>query len=275
MARRLLAPRTPWRANFPPIIGHTSYRVMRDHANYRAAKDGIDNDAALDLVYELLSDEKVEQMRLSLGGTLPTVVAVHAEELSGRNKIPMAYGKVLAEALGLKVEPQIVQASVANHGGSLSIYHRLVSPAIFDGPVTLGAEYLIVDDTCAAGGTLANLKGFIEMNGGVVVAMSVVALGKAGASYWIALADSTLGRLKYRHRGLDALWREEFGFGIDTLTEGEAGHLLKAPSVGVIRDRLASARRDLDINGDGSADERESGKRDDDETTACEPATHI
>jgi len=248
---------------------------MRDHTNYRAAKDGVDNDAALDLAYELLNDEKIEQIRLSLDGTLPSVVAVHAEELRGRNKIPMAYGKVLAEALGLTVEARIVQASVANHGGSPSIYHRLVSPATFDGPVTPGAEYLIVDDTCAAGGTLANLKGFIEINGGVVVAMSVVALGRDASPYWIALADSTLGRLTYRRRGLDALWREEFGCGVETLTEGEAGHLLKAPSVGVIRDRLASARRDLDITGDGSPDERESGERDDDEAAACEPATHI
>lgn len=275
MVRRLLAPRTPWRTNFPPVIGQTSYRVMRDHTNYRAAKDGVDNDAALDLAYELLNDEKIEQIRLSLDGTLPSVVAVHAEELRGRNKIPMAYGKVLAEALGLTVEARIVQASVANHGGSPSIYHRLVSPATFDGPVTPGAEYLIVDDTCAAGGTLANLKGFIEINGGVVVAMSVVALGRDASPYWIALADSTLGRLTYRRRGLDALWREEFGCGVETLTEGEAGHLLKAPSVGVIRDRLASARRDLDITGDGSPDERESGERDDDEAAACEPATHI
>ena len=195
MARRLLAPRTLWRANFPPVIGQTSYGVMRNHTNYRAAKDGVDNDAALDLAYELLSNEKVEQIWRSLRGTLPRVVPVHAEELTGRNKIPMAYAKVLAEALGLTVEPQIVQSSVANHGGSPSIYHRLVSPPIFDGPVNPGTGYLIVDDTCAAGGTLANLKGFIEINGGMVLAMSVVALGRAGDPYWISLADSTLARL--------------------------------------------------------------------------------
>src|SRR5882672_10361349 len=133
MVRRLLAPRTPWRTNFPAIIGQTSYRVMRDHMNYRAAKDGIDNEAALTLVYELMSDEKIEQIQLSLGDTLPKVVAVHAEELTGRNKIPMAYAKILAAALGLTVEARIVQASVANHGGSPSIYHRMVSPATFDG----------------------------------------------------------------------------------------------------------------------------------------------
>jgi len=247
---------------------------MREHAGYRAAKDGVDNDAALALAYGLLSDEKVDQIRRFLDGSLPRVVAVHAEELTGRNKIPMAYGKVLAEALGLTVEPRIIQASVANHGGSPSIYHRLVSPATFDGPVTPGAEYLIVDDTCAAGGTLANLKGFIEINGGGVVAMSDVALGRDAAPYWISLADSTLGRLTYRRRGLDALWRGEFGCGVETLTEGEAGHLLKAPSVDAIRARLASARRDLDVDGDGPPDERATKERDDDEAIACEPATH-
>jgi len=52
---------------------------MRDHVNYRVAKDGIDNEAALTLVYELMSDKKIEQIRLSLDGTLPKVVAVRAE----------------------------------------------------------------------------------------------------------------------------------------------------------------------------------------------------
>jgi predicted RNA methylase len=42
---------------------------------------------------------------------------------------------------------------------------------------------------------------------------------------------------------LEQFWQEQFGHGLDTLTQGEAGHLLKAPSLDSIRDRLAQGRR--------------------------------
>jgi hypothetical protein len=244
------APRTPWPPNFPAVIGQTSYQAMRNHAFYPAAKAGISNEAAISLVFDCVSEAGTDRLREILGPTSPIVVAVHAEESAGRNKIPIAYAEVLADALGLVTEPGIVQSSVANHSGARSIYHRMVSQPTFAGPVQLGSAYLLVDDTCAAGGTLANLKGYIEQAGGSVVAMSVLALARHDHPYWISLAGSTLARLCYKHPDLDSVWKREFGCGIDTLTEGEAGHLLKAPSVDLIRNRLADARRDLDIERD-------------------------
>lgn len=52
-------------------------------------------------------------------------------------------------------------------------------------------------------------------------------------------------------RGLASLndyLQEEFGFGIDSLTQGEAGHLRAAPSLDAIRDRIAEARRQASIS---------------------------
>jgi hypothetical protein len=247
--------RHPWPQNFPPVIAQAPYRLMVNHAAYRAAKDGESAEAALSLVVDCISDTANTALRAILRGLTPRVVSVHAEEATGRNKIPTAYGEVLSSIHGLYTDPGIVQASVANHGQAQSIYHRFVSQPTFDGYVEPGVQYLLVDDTCTAGGTLTNMKGFIEANGGIVVGMSVVASRLPGLKYDISLASSTLARIKYRHPGLDALWRQEFGYGIDTLTEGEAGHLLAAPSVDTIRNRLAEARRDLHLIGDQSADE--------------------
>jgi hypothetical protein len=197
-----------------------------------------------------MDDKAMHAIKEQLGDMRPRVVAVHAEEMSGRNKIPMAYGEVLAKILGLDTDPGIVQASVANHSHAPSIYHRFASPPIFAGYVERDARYLVVDDTCTAGGTLANLRGFIEAAGGLVVSMSVLALNNLNQVYDISLTQGTLHQLRKKHPSLDKWWQEEFGYGIECLTEGEAGHLRSAPSFDTIRNRIIEARRDLDVSRD-------------------------
>lgn len=219
---------------------------MREHVDYRDAKDGVSEEAALRLVEDLINDTALERLREILDDRRPYVLGVHAEEATGRNKIPSMYAVVLADKLGLEVASGIVQASVANHGGGPSIYHRLVAQPAFFGPVEAGAGYLIVDDNVTAGGTLANLRGYIESDGGQVVAMSTLARGGDGRDLYLSLANSNLKQLEYKHFDLDIYWREEFGHGIDSLTEGEARHLLKAPSTHEIGSRIAAARRDYD-----------------------------
>lgn len=247
-------PRTPWPEDFPSIVAHAEYRVMSEHSAYRDAKDGRSNDAALSLVYDLLTDDGIHQLDHIIDQRPVRIVAVHAEEATGRNKIPSAYAEVLAHVLSQPTDPGIIQASVANHGGAPSIYHRMVSQPRFDGYVEKGENYLIVDDTCTAGGTLANLKGFIELNGGTVIVTSVLARRNINEKSYISLAPGMIQRLKYKHGALDAFWAEEFGYGLECLTQGEAGHLFTAPSVETIRNRLAEARRDIDFIGDEGVD---------------------
>jgi hypothetical protein len=230
------------------VVGQVPYRRMRGHPAYATAKRGEDSEAALQLVYDCIADEAMRNIQTNLDGRKPRIVAVHAEEAQGRNKIPIAYGEVLAAVIGLDTDPGIVQSSVANHSEAASIYHRFVSQPQFDGYVEKGAEYLLVDDVCTAGGPLANLKGFIEYHGGNVIAMSVLSLGNPRLLYDINLSPPTVRQVSMRHPTLDALWREDFGYGIECLTEGEAGNLRAAPSVDTIRNRLAEARRDLGID---------------------------
>ncbi len=238
---------------------------MREHPAYRPAKDGDSSEAAMTLVYDLLNDEAVAAITAQIAAQPVRIVAVHAEESVGRNRIPMAYAEVLAYVLDASSDPGIVQSSVANHGGAPSIYHRMVSQPTFDGYVESEATYVIVDDTCTAGGTLANLKGYIETNGGIVACATVLARPRVTAAYYISLDPTTLRRLRYKHGRLDAFWIEEFGNGLDTLTEGEAGHLLAAPTVETIRNRLAEARRDLGLDGDEDPDSGPTPSSDEDD----------
>jgi hypothetical protein len=232
---------------------------MVGHPAYRLAKTGVSTEAALQLAYDCIADDAMQRLKAKIGAREPRIVAVHAEESQGRNKIPLAYGEVLAAVLGLDTDPGIVQCSVANHTAAPSIYHRLVSPPVFDGYVEKGADYLIVDDTCTMGGTLANLKGFIEHHGGSVVGMSVLSLSNPRLLYDIDLSGPTRRQITMRHPTLDAFLKEDFGYGIECLTEGEAGNLRAAPSVDTIRNRLAEARRDLGIDGNESSDAGTSG----------------
>lgn len=223
---------------------------MKNNPCYAPAKRGESSDAAVSLVLNCIDDSSMISIKSVLSGRKPRVVAVHANEVSGRNKIPMAYGEVLAGVLSLDTDPGIVQASIANHSRAPSIYHRFASPPIFDGYVEKGADYVIIDDTCTAGGTLTNLRGFIEERGGCVILMSVLALNGVSRSYDISLSPGTLHQLRKKHPQLDKWWVEKFGYGIDCLTEGEAGHLRSAPSFDAIRNRLIEARRDLGFDGD-------------------------
>lgn len=194
-----------------------------------------------------------------IGDRAVKIVAVHANEARGRNKIPIAYAEILAANLRACADTGIVQSAIANHSNAASIYHRMVSPALFDGHVEIGTNYLIVDDTCTAGGTLANLRGYIESKGGVVVCISTLAIPTANLEYDISLASNTMARLKYRHPKLDNVCKLEFNYGIECLTEGEAGHFHAAPSIDAIRNRLAAARRDLNISGNEAVDDWASG----------------
>jgi len=247
------APRTPWRQGFPDVIAQAGYREMISHPAYRDAKDGVSSEAALSLVADCISDDSIADLQRIIGNSKPIVLGIHAEEAVGRNRIPITYAEVLAGILRLRTDPGIVQATVANHTNAPSIYHRFASPPLFAGYVQAGAEYLIVDDTCTAGGTLTNLKGFVESNGGSVIGMSVLALVQPSRRCEIGLDTVTFKRLKLRHPILDRYWREVFGYGTDCLTEGEAGHLLRAPSADWIRDRLTEARCDLDLVRDKAA----------------------
>jgi hypothetical protein len=59
----------------------------------------------------------------------------------------------------------------------------------------------------------------------------------------LALRPETLHSLSEKHGELlDKYWRDHVGFGIDVLTEAEAGYLLRAPTVDAIRTGMAQAR---------------------------------
>nr|WP_294548150.1 hypothetical protein [uncultured Rhodopila sp.] len=232
-------PRTPWPAGFPEVVIHSVQKIRDSHPSYPAAKSG-DPDAARALVMDLLAPVAINRLGHLLAGRRPLVLAVTADEVAGFNAIPDAMAQALAARLGLSaVAGQVVQSTKVGHTKA-SGWHRLVTPPLFTGDVVAGADYLLVDDHVGFGGTLANLRGFVEHHGGHVIGMTT--LTETREARQIAVRNEVLEVLDKKHGDeLKQFWRAEFGHGTECLTNIEAGYLCRVESLAAIKDRMAEA----------------------------------
>ena len=229
--------RTPWR-DFPDAILHSPELLVKKHAFYADAKAG-NSDAAFRLVQETISPETVEKLVALAAGRLPLLASAHAFEKTGVNAIPEALADELAERTGFPVDGSIVQINVVGHTGANG-FSRLAKQALFDGDVVDGADYLLVDDFIGQGGTLANLKGYIESKGGRVIGATVL----TGKPYSAKLKPSNeqLTALRQKHgEQLEAWWIDRFGHDFDRLTQSEARYLERTPDADTIRNKTAAA----------------------------------
>ena len=226
--------RSPWYEEFPNAWIHAPESSVKKHAAYRAAKAG-GVDAASDLVLATLNEDAI--FALAEFGEIkePVLVSVHAEEAVGVNAIPEVMADTLAKMLGWELEQFVVQANVVNHTGANG-FARMARQAIFEGEITPGRHYLIVDDFIGQGGTIANLRGHIMQQGGSVIGATVLT-GKDYSAI-LALNSDRLNALRDQHGQLEKWWQERFGFGFDCLTASEARYLIQTPESERIRARI-------------------------------------
>jgi adenine/guanine phosphoribosyltransferase-like PRPP-binding protein len=235
----VLIPRSPWPSAFPQVVIHNALRARNTHPSYPSAKSG-DADAARVLVETLLSHEETERLVHLLAGRQPILLPITADEVAGFNAIPDAMAQSLALRLGLSVAAgKINQANKVGHTKADG-WHRLVTPAAFNGDVIAEADYILVDDHVGFGGTLANLRGFVEQNGGTVIGMTT--LTETREARQIAVRNETLNMLYEKHGSeLADFWNREFGHGLDCLTNIEGEYLYRVESVAAIKTRMAQA----------------------------------
>ncbi|MFQ1928758.1 LPD38 domain-containing protein [Aeromonas veronii] len=233
------AERSPWKEGFPEVILHGRLGDATSHPDYEAAKGG-DDAAARRLVREVLSPDAIRQLKEVIGNREAIALGVHAEEAVSRNAIPQAMADLLGKVLGIEVSVDIVQAAKVGRT-SQDGFGRLALQPGFDGKVRTDNSYLIMDDTLTQGGTLANLKGYIENRGGEVLAATALTGKQYSAK--IAIDSSTLEQLReqYDGTGLEAWWQNRFGYGFDSLTESEGRYILRAKDADKVRDRVAAA----------------------------------
>ena len=217
--------------------------AVKRYPGYFQAKAG-DAIAAKSLVEDMVDETGIMAVQELIATVskygLPVLVSAHAYEHQGVNAIPSALANLLSEHLEIQFETTIVQTNVVSHTGA-SGYGRLARQARFAGEVEGNCEYILVDDFVGQGGTLANLRGWIERQKGKVVG----AIALTGKPYSAKLQPSKeqLRELRQRHeRYLEAWWLEHFGHTFDCLTQSEARYLARSPDAGTIRDRLAAEK---------------------------------
>jgi hypothetical protein len=101
----------------------------------------------------------------------------------------------------------------------------------------LSAEYF---DFIGQGGTLANLKGFVETQGALVIGATALT-GKAYSAK-LKLEAETLRILRTKHGiELEKWWNDAFGYRFERLTESESRYLLRADDAYTISEGIVAA----------------------------------
>jgi hypothetical protein len=95
-----------------------------DHPDYAAAKAG-DALAAVRFVLAMIDGHRIALVSGLFRSATPVIVAVHAEEASGRNTIPRVYGQYLARTLRLPFDDDIVQSNRPQRTGKTNLYRIL------------------------------------------------------------------------------------------------------------------------------------------------------
>ena len=236
-------PRTAWREFADAVLLATEPETKR-HPSYADAKAG-DAGGAAHLVRDLVGETGIAAVRALIArvsdGGAPVLASASAYESWGVNAIPAALAELLSERLAAPFRTSVVQTNVVGHTGADG-YGRLARQARFGGDVDKDCEYVMVDDFIGQGGTLANLRGWIENRGGKVVG----AVALTGKLYSAKLSPDReqIRELRERHGSdFETWWREHFGHTFDCLTQSEARYLARSPDVDTIRSRLAAAER--------------------------------
>jgi hypothetical protein len=201
---------------------------------YRRAKYEFDRGAARDIVENLISKNVFEEIlyRVMQCEADPLIVHPHpsfadpdndgydVQRRGPTNALPFDFAGYLAARLGLEVGTEIVQSARVGRT-SMNREQRFIWQPIFTGRVQKGTPYILCDDVCTNGGTLAALRSHIVRNGGTILAVTTLAHGK-GINQTFAIASQTISVLQSAYGPeLNGLWREMIGHDTDCLTDAE------------------------------------------------------
>ena len=150
---------------------------MKYHPDYPAAKKQGDFHAGQEVVKSLLSDEALFKLEDDLRGKKPLIIVPSLTEYDSKNVIPSVFANVLAMELGLDVCDYIYERKGQGRTGQGALYRLIRQPVFRSDTLPVGQDFLVADDVCTLGGTLANLVQFIEKNGANVIASTILADG--------------------------------------------------------------------------------------------------
>lgn len=247
--------RVPWRRPFPPVFVHAAWDparaedgkpILPEHPGYWPAKKNRGFKQAINLYEDIIDDDVLNDMfdacHSDEDGTTPIVVAPSLNLEETQNVLAIGHAQWISHEMGWDIDKNIFHEKTIGRDFNTNGWFRLLHNPTFYGPVARGRRYVIADDVCTMGGTMAGLRGYIEASGGHVICMTALANG-GGVHAPISLAEKTEYRLNEAFDGELAIdCRRILGYGIDCLTEQEGQFLLRCPSIDVLRAGFDGAR---------------------------------
>ncbi|MER8981268.1 hypothetical protein [Mesorhizobium sp. M0870] len=247
-------PRLPWQADDPQLIlSHCRWgelkgtykksakEAARGTEIYERAKKHFDESAAADLIDQCVRQTVVEQIvDLVLATKKPVrIVIPHPEydphdmdeggnSLRPTNALPFAYAAYLAQEMDCPIDDQIIETARPGRT-KLKRFPRFLWQPAFTGEVRQDCAYVLADDNCTLGGTLATLRTYILSKGGTIAAVTALSTND-GLNCRFPIAGNTVDVLKSTYSvDISSLWIEEIGHDIRCLTESEGTFLADWP----------------------------------------------
>ncbi|OGV68091.1 MAG: hypothetical protein A2283_18815 [Lentisphaerae bacterium RIFOXYA12_FULL_48_11] len=227
-----------------PVYHFTSISALRRHPEFEAAKSGCISAARHVVRAFVRTFVQEEDIQSSKNIALCPVTAV---EKTGVNLLPLVLAQYIGKVAKYRVETEIVQVNSTHHTDANAV-HRLLNRPVFEGPVTEGMSYLLVDDVITTGSTLQGLRLHLERHGARVEGFCVLAGSFnmiMGSSLVInqTCATRTELRAKFGKQTLDE-FLQDFGIAESSgdLTNSQARYLLSFKSLDSLRDRISEHR---------------------------------
>ena len=149
--------------------------------------------------------------------------------------------EVCALVAGAKADTDIVQTTRVFHTGADPM-ERMGLRAQFEGGVISQGQYVLVDDVCSLGGTLAELANYIQASGGQVAEIFVLVNAGRTPNLKPEAKSIRLLEKRYGHEITNI-----FGIEPAALTANEASYLVGFRTADEIRNRLAKARQETHL----------------------------
>lgn len=149
---------------------------------------------------------------------------------NGINMIPAAYAAKFA-AIGMDVEHGIYAITNVSHTNA-SDMARISKRMRFEGHVSSGKDYVILDDFITSGAELRDMKDYINSHGGNVVMMTTLGHGSFGKLTDIGIDNIYTNRLIESGVTDDDLRKYGIASGIGCLTLSEAAKLSRVVNAG-------------------------------------------
>lgn len=226
--------RVPWPSNFPDAFVNVPWAsadkriaTLKSHPLYNAAKGQRNIEAAITIVDDLHNLESVLSLAdyVEQQGGKPKIIAPSCQPGDSNNALAVGYAQWLSHELDWDVDTEVFQQKTVSRDLSPN-WRRIANRCDFYGEIDKSASYVIVDDVITTGGTLADLRSFIERKGGRVIAMSAIALGD-GRPRRIRLGDDTRADLeRFYGNDLGSFCHKNLGFSYDCLTDAEGRAIL-------------------------------------------------